>query len=281
MTSATKYSLEIFFILASVEDAEERSIASGCSGTSLVTSGNALLFAFTAEDDAPERANDADECPAVVTRITFGGALLVAAGPANHSVAFAEDLAHLGDCVLAGGIVGLRSALRSAESISRRTFDNALRCLEPGEEPIGPCLVPPFRHRSEAPFVTVALETEPSRAEFARDFYGSVEWVPSPLGRAPPIGKARRIDRPSARCTPIDLPSLRGSRRHEPDFPPLSTGVNKGPITHADSSRACNAPRSELTSYALQGWCQKAAHSFLKLSSRAETYVFVDAVRHR
>src|ERR1700686_1849311 len=167
MTSATKYSLEIFFILASVEDGEERSNASGCSGTSLVTSGNALLFAFTAEDYAPERANDADECPAVVTGITFGGALLVCAGPANHSVAFAEDLAHLGDCVLSGRVVGLRSALRSAESISRRTFDNALCCLEPGKEPIGPCLIPTCRHRSEAPFVTVALETEPSRAEFA------------------------------------------------------------------------------------------------------------------
>ena len=79
----------------------ERSLSSGCSGAPLVKSVSASLFAFPAEDDATERANDADERPAVVTGVPFGGPLLVAAGPANHRVAFAEHLAHLGHFVLA------------------------------------------------------------------------------------------------------------------------------------------------------------------------------------
>ena len=100
--SATKETLESLFILASVEEGEERSIASGCSGTPLVTGASALLFALTAEDDASECANDADECSTVITGIPFGSALLVTAGSANHRVAFAEDLAHWAVVVAAG-----------------------------------------------------------------------------------------------------------------------------------------------------------------------------------
>ena len=81
-----------------MQEGEERSIASGHSGTSLVARVSPSLFAFLAEDYAPECANDADECPAVVTGIPFGGTLLVAAGPANHRVTFAEDLAHVAVC---------------------------------------------------------------------------------------------------------------------------------------------------------------------------------------
>jgi hypothetical protein len=165
------------------------SIASECSGTPLITRGGGLLFAFPAEDDATEGANDADERPAVVAGITFGRPLLVAAGPANHRVAFAEDLARLGHFVFAAGVVGDRSC-RIAESISGRTFDNALCCLEPGEKPVGPCFIPTVRHRSETPFVTVALETEPSTAVFARHFRGSAERVFPPLWRLPPVSEA-------------------------------------------------------------------------------------------
>jgi hypothetical protein len=137
-----------------------------------------------------------------------------------------------------GRVVGNRSALRIAESISGRTFDNALRCLEPGGKPVGPRFIPTLRHRSETPLVTVALETEPSAAVFARHFRGTVKWVLPPLRSAPPVRKARQINGRFARPAPIGLPSFRGRWRYEPDLPPLSTSVDKGPITHADSSGA-------------------------------------------
>jgi len=149
-----------------------------------------------------------------------------------------------------------RSALRSAESTSGSTFDNALRRLEPGGKPFRPCFVPPFRYRCEASFVTVALEAQPSFTVFARHFHPSVERVLPPLGRATSVRKARGIDSPS-RSASVGLTSFRGRGRHQPDLPPLSTRVDKGPITHAVSSRAGSAPRSELTGYGLQGRCQK------------------------
>ena len=60
-----------------------------------------LFFALPAILHAAKRADDADECAAVVAGITFGGTLLVAAGAANHRVAFAEDLAHMSIRLLA------------------------------------------------------------------------------------------------------------------------------------------------------------------------------------
>jgi hypothetical protein len=66
----------------------------GSSSAPHVARVNSLLFAFPAKDNATERADDADKCPAVIAGIAFGSALLVAAGSANHRVAFAEDLAH-------------------------------------------------------------------------------------------------------------------------------------------------------------------------------------------
>ena len=151
-----------------------------------------------------------------------------------------------GPFVFAAGVVGDRSC-RTAESISRRTFDNALRCLEPGGKPIGPRFIPTLRHRSETPLVTVALETEPSTAVFARHFRGTVKWVLPPLRSAPPVSEAGYIDSPLARRASVGLASFRGRRRYQPDLPPLSTRVDKGPITHADSPRADSAPRSEIT----------------------------------
>lgn len=144
-----------------------------------------------------------------------------------------------GRSVLAGLVVGDLKALRVAESTSRRTFDNALRALEPSGEPVWPRFIPTVRHRSEAPLVTLALETEPPPAIFARDFHGSPEWFLAPLRGAPPVGKAREIASPSpaARRAAISLPSFRGRWRHQPDFPPLAPRVHKGPITQAASSR--------------------------------------------
>src|SRR6267154_4260734 len=140
-----------------------------------------------------------------------------------------------GLCSLSGS--GDRRALRSAESISGSTFHNALRRLEPGGKPFGTSFVPPFRYRCEAPFVTVALEAQPSFTVFARHFHLSVERVLPSLWRMPSVGKARRIGSTS-RSASISPPSFRGRRRHQPDLPPLPTRVDKGPITHAVSSRA-------------------------------------------
>src|SRR6267142_1396873 len=94
-----------------------------------------------------------------------------------------------GLCSLSGCRDG--SALRSAESISGSTFHNALRRLEPGGKPFGPCFVPPFRYRCEASFVTVALEAQPSFTVFARHFHLSVKRVLPPLWSLPSVGKAR------------------------------------------------------------------------------------------
>jgi len=80
--------------------------------------------------------------------------------------------------------------LRTAESISRGTFDNALRRLEPGEKPVWTCFIPTLRHGSETALVAVALETEPSVAVFARHIRGSVEKVLPPLRRMPPVSEA-------------------------------------------------------------------------------------------
>jgi hypothetical protein len=66
----------------------------GLSGASLVAGIGAFVLASPADDHSTECADDADERPAVVTGISLRCALLVAAGSANHRVAFAEDLAH-------------------------------------------------------------------------------------------------------------------------------------------------------------------------------------------
>jgi hypothetical protein len=155
--------------------------------------------------------------------------------------------------------------IRTAESISGGTFHNALRCLEPGGKPVRPRFIPTFGYRSETALVTVALETEPPAAVFARHLQRSVEWVLPPLRSAPPVRKARYIDGLLGRRASIGLPSFRGRGRNQPDLPPLSAGVDKGPITHADSSRASSAPRSEITGYGLQGWCQKVLDSLPNL----------------
>jgi hypothetical protein len=67
------------------------------SGAALGSRISAALFALLAELSASECADDADKSPTVPARVPFRRALLVVAGPANHRVAFAEDLAHSGD----------------------------------------------------------------------------------------------------------------------------------------------------------------------------------------
>ncbi len=93
-TSATKYGLEILFILKSIGGGVNRS-GNPCSGAALGQRIRSLLLAVPAVDDAAKRADDADECPAIHAGITFRGTLLVPAGAADHRIAFTEDLAHL------------------------------------------------------------------------------------------------------------------------------------------------------------------------------------------
>ena len=71
-----------------------RGNAKAPSSTSLVARVGSLFLALLTVDYAAKRADDADEGAAIRARISFGRALLIAAGPANHRVAFAEDLAH-------------------------------------------------------------------------------------------------------------------------------------------------------------------------------------------
>jgi hypothetical protein len=59
------------------------------SGAAFGLGIRSLLFALLAVFLAPKSADDADEGSAIPARITLGGALLVAAGPADHRIAFA------------------------------------------------------------------------------------------------------------------------------------------------------------------------------------------------
>jgi hypothetical protein len=186
--SATKRSLHGFFIADGSR--RERCVeTSGCSSAPHVAGVDSLFLALPAEDDPSERANDADESPAVIAGIALGGALLVVAGPANHRVAFAEDLAHSGDLHWLGGFWRIEAKLRIAESISGSTFDNSLGCLEPRRKPVRPRFIPAFWNRSEASLLAIALETEPSVAVLVRDFDASPERVFASLRTTTPFGK--------------------------------------------------------------------------------------------
>src|SRR5207237_1351907 len=123
-----------------------------------------------------------------------------------------------------------------AESISRRTFDNALRRLKPCRKPIGTRLLPICGYGSEPPFVALALETEPAIAVLARDSDRPSECAFAPLGSSSAIREFRvRLD-PDRRSAPVDLPSLCRGGSHQPHFPSLALLVEKGPITHAERS---------------------------------------------
>jgi len=63
----------------------------------LVARIGALFRARPAQSYTAESADDADESSAVLAGISLGRALLITAGPANHGIAFAKDLAHWDD----------------------------------------------------------------------------------------------------------------------------------------------------------------------------------------
>jgi len=69
--------------------------------------GGNLLFALAAVNDSPERADDADESAALNAGISLGGALLVLAKPADHRIAFAENVLQVG---LLGGLGEARNS---------------------------------------------------------------------------------------------------------------------------------------------------------------------------
>src|SRR5258705_7993975 len=123
--------------------------------------------------------------------------------------------------------------------------------------------MPSVRHRRQSTLLALTLETEPAVAEFAGHFHRSSERTLPAVSTLTAIVKIRIfLCRPDSRPA-VSFPSFRGSGRHQPDFPPLARRVEKGPITHAESSAADRAPRFELMSDDLQGGCQKAPNSLL------------------
>src|SRR5882762_9116787 len=123
--------------------------------------------------------------------------------------------------------------------------------------------MPAVGHRSQSSLLALTLETEPTVAEFAGDVHRSSERALPPVSTLPAILKVRILFRPSDGRPAINLPSFRGRGRDKPDFPPLARRVEKGPITHAESSAAGRAPRFDLTFDGLHGGCQKALISLL------------------
>jgi hypothetical protein len=139
----------------------------------------------------------------------------------------------------------LRRALRVAQSISGRTFDNAFCAHQPCCQFVGPCLVPTVRHGSEAPLIPFRLEAKPPTAVFARDLKSSLERVFSPFRRSAPVREPRKIPcRSAARRAPFRLSSFGGRRRDQPDLPPLPRRVDKSPITHFAVSPTDSGSRS-------------------------------------
>ena len=156
---------------------------------------------------------------------------------------------------LAGRGTGIpKTNPRVAQSISRGTFDNALRAQEPPRQRGRACLLPPVGYWGKPPLLSSALETEPPVAEFARDFEVSPEWVPPPLRRDSPLGNAFVLasayrHRSSGRGAAINPASFGGSWGHQPHFPPPAVRIDKGPITHSPPNLAISASRPELTSF--------------------------------
>jgi hypothetical protein len=154
--------------------------------------------------------------------------------------------------------VGLESGCRGLQNLpSRPAFHNALCRLEPGRQPIGASLAPPWRHRSEPPLLALALETEPARAVLACDGDTSSEW-PSPAIRGmPSVFFAAVFSCASRRHSAVHPSSLGRGRCDEPHLPPSSHCVKKRTITHRQFLRRRFAPRSELSVKSLHGGCQK------------------------
>jgi hypothetical protein len=158
-----------------------------------------------------------------------------------------------------------RRALRVAQSISGRTFDNAFCALKPCCQFVGPCLVPTVWYRSEAPLIPLRLEAKPPTAVFARDLKAPLERVFAPLRCAAAVRKGRKISRwPAARRAPVRLSSFGGLWRHQPDLPPLSRRIDKSPITHFVLSPADSGPRSAITSYGFARRVPKTAEFTLE-----------------
>lgn len=131
MTSAMKYGLDTRLILISVVEGKNRT-ANARSGTALGQRICVLLSALPAGGHPAKSADDADECPTMVARVTFGGTLLVAAGPAYHRIPFAKQLAH-GEVFCLVRVRKKRNRVRvTRESMLGPAFHNAFCRLQPG-----------------------------------------------------------------------------------------------------------------------------------------------------
>jgi hypothetical protein len=119
------------------------------------------------------------------------------------------------------------------ESILGAAFDNALRCLEPGGQPVGPCFVPAFRHWRQTPLFAFALETEPAVGEFARHDYVTAKRTFPALGHPSSIGEpVERVIGAAGPGAAVRPSSFCGCGCDQPHLPSPAARVQKGPVTH-------------------------------------------------
>src|SRR5213595_2291143 len=147
------------------------------------------------------------------------------------------------------------------------TFDNALGCLEPRRKSIRTGFLPAFRNRSEATLLAFTLETEPAVAILTCYCDVAAECTLAPFRRPSTIGETLEGLGTRARSrAPVDLSSLRGGGRHQPHLPPFAARVQKGPITHRQSSSPVARSRQGLSRWLsdLHGGCQHEPEFLLK-----------------
>jgi hypothetical protein len=165
---------------------------------------------------------------------------------------------------------------RSGESTSGPAFHNAPGALKPHGHSVRARLVPSLRYRRQAPLLSLALEAQPAIAVLAGDRNRSPEGCPSALGSATavPVTGVRRVSARTSRCPAIDLPSLGGGWRDQPNLPPSARRVEKRPITHRQVPPSRSCAKVCARNFLKHGGCQNSPFSrrFL-LDFFAETYV--------
>jgi hypothetical protein len=119
----------------------------------------------------------------------------------------------------------------------RPTFDNALGGLEKTRKSVRAGFLPALRNRSEASLLSFTLEAEPAVAVFTGDCDVAAKRTLAALRCLSTIGEPLEYFWTSGVSrTAVGLSSLSGGGRHQPHFPPFAARVQKGPITHRQSS---------------------------------------------
>jgi hypothetical protein len=148
---------------------------------------------------------------------------------------------------------------RVAQSTSWRTFDNALRRLQPRTQSIGSGFIPAVGNRRQSALFAFALEAEPALAELGRHFDGPAKRVPASLRRVTAVSETLGVvDAAAGRRPTVRFASFSRRRRNQPNLPPSASRVEKGPITHTISPVAGLRLIRADDGTVLQGWCQKS-----------------------